>query len=31
MVASQNVHLEAVLALIRSGTDVNHTDKVVNK
>ena len=29
MVASQNGHLEAVLALIRSGTEVNHTDKVV--
>ena len=31
MVASQNVHLEPVMALIGSGTEVNHTDKVVNK
>ena len=31
MVASQNGHLEAVVTLIGSGTEVNHTDKVVNK
>ena len=31
MVASRIGHLEAVMTLIGSGTEVNHTDKVVNK
>ena len=29
MVASQNGHLEAVMTLIVSVTEVNHTDKVI--
>ena len=31
MVASQIGHLEAVMTLIVSGSEVNHTDKVVNR
>ena len=30
MVASQNGHLEAVITLIVSITEVNHTEKVIN-